>query len=287
MDQAYHTTASPTVAAPAFNPYLPAIGRVLEVLAALAPLGTAIETCNRDLAAAVGLRSAGTIPGVLRTLEADGYIERVTTPRGSLIVVLNRSGMRDRIQTRSRMPDRSQAPATAIPNETPDRSPDAGDERSAMADPPLHPPIRYQHASDSAQQLGARAPLFQALIDAGAEAPVARRILDRNPALTVAEFEALRAAARRRGSAQSPDSIGLVFWCLQHNQPLHTPKEPTYEPRRPAAPSRPRRPAPPADAHPPALTREYLQSRPRRGDAGRLPVPGGGAAAGDGGAGGG
>jgi hypothetical protein len=61
-----------------FNPYLPLPGRLLQVLAAAAPLGTAIETCNRNLARLAHC-SAGAVPGALRTLEADGHIERVTT----------------------------------------------------------------------------------------------------------------------------------------------------------------------------------------------------------------
>ncbi len=80
----YHETATPTVA---FNPYLPAIGRVLEVLRRYGP-GATIEISNRDLADAAGMQSAGHIPQLLRQLVKHKQIERVTTPRGSLIMVV-------------------------------------------------------------------------------------------------------------------------------------------------------------------------------------------------------
>lgn len=81
--EVYHEVATGTVT---FNPYLPAIGRVLEVLRGYGPAGTTIELTNRDLSTAAAC-SAGSLPGILRSLEARGHIERVTSPRGSLIVV--------------------------------------------------------------------------------------------------------------------------------------------------------------------------------------------------------
>jgi CTP-dependent riboflavin kinase len=76
---------SPTVTH-TFNPYLPLVGRLLDVLLMYGPPGTAIETCNRTLARQAQC-SAGAIPATLRKLETDGYIERVVTAHGSLIVV--------------------------------------------------------------------------------------------------------------------------------------------------------------------------------------------------------
>ena len=92
MDGAYHPSAT---AAVTFNPFLPAIGRVYQVLCDAAPAGATIEINNRDLAAAAGLQSAGHIPRLLRQLETKGYIERIADRGGSLIVVTDRSRMRD------------------------------------------------------------------------------------------------------------------------------------------------------------------------------------------------
>lgn len=52
--------------------------RLLALLAGYGPAGATIETTNRDLAAAAGC-SVAAIPGALRMLEADGFIERSTT----------------------------------------------------------------------------------------------------------------------------------------------------------------------------------------------------------------
>ena len=129
-----------------FNPYLPLPGRLLDVLLTFGPPGEAIETCNRNLAQLAHC-SAGALPGALRRLEADGYIERVVTTHGSLIVVTERSGMPDRSPTPftcdqvcdQNMPDRYQAVPPPTPIETPDRLAERSAERSGMADPPLHP----------------------------------------------------------------------------------------------------------------------------------------------------
>ena len=267
----YSTTVAGSVT---FNPYLPLPGRVLEVLGSYGPAGTAIETCNRDLARAASC-SAGAIPATLRTLEADGYIERVTSPRGSLIVVTDRSGMADRsvaaLESDQRILDRPIAPESANPNETPDRPTTRTDERSVMPDPP-HTPLYgiSTIAQQQQQQAGGREPLWNALKAAGAADRVAAEILAKQPDLTVAAFEQLRQDGRQRGNRQSPDSIGLVLWCLQHNEPLHTPKEPRHEPRSTAR----RRPAPDhtersAPQPAPSLTPEQARALPRR-DTSRL-----------------
>src|SRR6185295_15679902 len=165
-----------------FNPYLPLVGRLLDVLLIYGPPGTAIETCNRTLAQ-LAYCSAGAIPAALRRLEADGYIERVTTPHGSLIVVTERSGMLDRSPAASSsdqdIPDRCWDAPSPDAIETPDRSSAAISERSGMADPPLHPPIWNQHESYQQQQphVCVNLPLEQALRAAGAEAQVIQDIL--------------------------------------------------------------------------------------------------------------
>jgi DNA-binding MarR family transcriptional regulator len=280
MSKVYHQNVTPDVT---FNPFLPLPGRLLEVLASYGPVGTAIETCNRDLARAAQC-SASAIPGALRTLEARNYIERITSPRGSLIMLTERSGMADRsgAPQRSDQPcaDRRVEAGSANPTETPDRSNERSAERSAMPDPPT-PPIRYKHDQAQQQQLGARGSLWLALTAAGAAEQVAAEILDKNPDLTIAEFEAMRARAKKRRGVEG-DGIGLVFYCLQNNAPLYAPKEaPDARPRRPNAPDRRGRSAGRSVPQPeqPALTREYLQSRPRRGDRVRE-VPGSGPAAG-------
>jgi len=108
-----------------FNPFLDAIGRLFEVLCRAAPLGTAIPTKNRALADAAEIESAGQLPALLRRLEAKGLIERVTTSRGSLIVVLQRSWNPDRSwgASQSDLPwiDRPLDPPLADPIAAPDR----------------------------------------------------------------------------------------------------------------------------------------------------------------------
>jgi hypothetical protein len=235
-----HPSATTTLI---FNPYLPLVGRLLDVLLTYGPPGTAIETCNRTLAQLADC-SAGAIPAALRRLEADGYIERVVTTHGSLIVVTERSGMLDRSPTASScdqdMPDRCLAAPSPEAIETPDRPVERSEERSSMADPP-EPPTWNQHESHE-QQPCARESLFGELIAAGAVRTVATQILERNPQLTIAEFDAMRQIARSRRGVEN-GGIGLVFWCLLNNEPLYTPKEVRHE-RRYSDHQRPNRPQP-------------------------------------------
>jgi len=142
-------------ASPAFNPYLPLVGRLFDVLLSAGAPGTTIEICNRTLAELAHC-SAGAIPAALRRLEADGYIERVVTSQGSLIVVTERSDM----------PDRNWAAALPESTETPDRPAERSEQRSAMADPP-RPPTWNQHESHEQQQR-TRESLLGELIAAGA-----------------------------------------------------------------------------------------------------------------------
>lgn len=144
-----------------FNPYLPAIGRLYDVLAALAPTGETITATNRELADMAGV-SAGYVPTLLRQLVRDGHIERITSPTGSLLVMhtrcdqsaINTRSIRDQacvitsaesgaINERSIMVDRSliaENPLHADGAVLPDRSVAAINARSAMIDPP-HTPL--------------------------------------------------------------------------------------------------------------------------------------------------
>ena len=261
----YHESATTSVA---FNPYLPAIGRVLEVLRSYGPNGTTIEINNRDLASAASC-SAGRIPALLRTLEADGMIERATGTRGSLLVVLERSTMVDRSeidQDVDRMEMRyssDQDVDRPIVTVLPDRS-ESVEQSDQHVDPPCIP-NKVLSMSDQQQQLvRGREALWDALRAANAAPIVALDILEKNPELTLAAFESLRRGAQSRGSHKSEKSIGLVFWCLQNNQPLHSAKESTN-----ASPAR-RRPTPnhvqrSAVPQPAALQPGDLARFPKRG----------------------
>jgi hypothetical protein len=226
---------SSTTAALSFNPYLPLPGRLLEVLLSAAALGTAIQTCNRTLAQLAHC-SAGAIPAALRTLEADGYIERVTTSHGSLIVVSERSGITDRSPTTHAsdqdMADRCRIAASSSLSATPDRPDERSAQRSAMPDPPLHPPVWKQHDSQEQQQphTYANPRLEAALQAAGAEAPVIRDILQHCPERTPEELRhALSLASRRQAQGRVTSAQGLVFGLWRQGKRLV--EELCYEPR--------------------------------------------------------
>jgi len=230
----------------AFNPYLPAIGRVLEVLRSYGPSGTTVEICNRDLAASAGC-SAGRIPALLRQLEADDMIERVTGPRGSLIMVsdqhVDRSNSALACDQES---DRRSTADPSIPNQMLDRSA-AAVVSDQFIDPPHTPLYGIQHESSQQQHARGRESLYDAILAANEHNEgVALDVLEKNPELTLAEFQALCRAGAKRGSRRSKNSIGLVIWCLQHGQPLHSPKEPRDERSAARSPSTgtPRRSAP-------------------------------------------
>lgn len=216
MNTAYHQTATPNVA---FNPFLPAIGRVYQVLCDSAPIGAIIETNNRELADAAGLSSAGHLPRLLRDLEALGYIERVTSGRGSLITVTPRSPMRDHAFTASGCDPESDQPSAQPaadpmwdqpnPIETRDRSSVRIGGRSRMADPPLHPP-GWNHDSYAAAESAAaheslpsggcggvadprwdRSPIAAQLVELGCDDPgLVEEILAVKPELTLERLDA-------------------------------------------------------------------------------------------------
>jgi hypothetical protein len=285
--EGYHTSVTLDVT---FNPYLPLPGRLLQVLASYGPPGTTIETCNRDLAQAAQC-SAGAVPGALRTLEADGHIERITSPRGSLIVLSERSGMPDRLETRQtsdqHMADRSIGGRSANPIETPDRSSERSTERSAMPDPPT-PPIRKKH--DLAQQQPHARDLRFLLQEHGADRDRPERVFPdqwrqiqaANPGYTAHDF--MRELAIASGRPDVNDPVALVVGVRVRGEAVYQPKELTHERptrQRRDAPDRRQRPTGRSAPQPeqPALSREYLQSRGRRGDRLR-DLPGRGEAAG-------
>jgi len=275
-----------------FNPYLPAIGRVLEVLAASAPVGTTIETTNRALAEGAGLRSASQIPLILRKLEEKNYIERVTTPRGSLIVVTERSGMADRSFVASEsdqgFADRSVAADREIPNEMPDRSSGRSIERSTMADPP-HTPLYGTQESFDQEEESARAiahafglrPLRELLMaDPAMNRSLAEQIA-KNPPGTAADFLADMHIAET--FAKQPFYFTVARWRdgqrviapeeqPRHERPAATRSAPTRARRR-FAPDRPTRdvdPTPTVDYA--ALLAEWRATAP--GGAAAVCVPG-------------
>lgn len=132
-----------------FSPFLPTIGRVHMVLCQMAPAGHVIETNNRTIAQAAQC-SPSAIPEILRDLEALDYISRVTGSRGSLIEVLDRSGMLDRSASPSGVDHEFDRRTEHLASDhewgmsnrsnTPDRSRMAETDRSPMSDPPPHPP---------------------------------------------------------------------------------------------------------------------------------------------------
>ena len=85
------------------NPYLPAIGRVLEVLYAQFD-GTPLTISLRALAAAACC-APGAIPDIIRRLEHDGHIRRLPDARGYRIVVLTDQGA-DRLPNADQQFDR-------------------------------------------------------------------------------------------------------------------------------------------------------------------------------------
>ena len=139
-----------------FSPFLPTIGRVHQVLCQMERTpGQVIETNNRAIAEAAQC-SPSAIPEILRDLEALDYIERATGPRGSLIQVLDRSGMPDRSPAPAPIDqesDRFTAPAASDQESAganranrPDRSSAAETHRSPMSDPPPHPPYMEKNS---------------------------------------------------------------------------------------------------------------------------------------------
>lgn len=170
MNAVYHT----------FNRYLPAIGRVLQVLQSYGPIGTTLQICNRDLARAADC-SAGRIPALLRTLEADHEIERVTSPQGSLIVVLGDASAIDR----SDVSDQHMADRLGV---------DSAQDRSTMVDPPT-PPNRYkQHDQQQALAALDTNPLYQRLMrNPDMNESLAMRVVEHAPG-TLADFLADLAA---------------------------------------------------------------------------------------------
>jgi hypothetical protein len=248
------------------------------VLATAAPIGTPLPMKNRDLAEQIGYQSASPIPAILRKLEALGYIERITTARGSLIVVLHRSDMPDRwfeaSQSDLYMPDRSIEAQSANPIETPDRSPAAPAataDRSGERSAPTPPTPPQQDAADSAatqdrvetacmddhdkhdQQQQHAAHTRELTIgspeqtDQGRPKQVWpapwRKILAKNPGYTAADFERELALVRARpGVLDEEDAVQVVVGVRKRGEVIYARQEATDDGRQ-ASPNRPQRPA--------------------------------------------
>lgn len=220
-----------------FPPYLPPCGRVLYVLEALAAPGEAIQISNRDLAAAAQC-SAGSIPTILRTLERDGWIERVTSARGSLVQRIDQHA--DRSRRRSvgdQTPDRSliasptdqesdrsvSTDSASVRDLTPPEpiSMLIGESSDQTPDPP-HTPHKEFNTCMQQHAAGGGADQEALLRTIGVWPEALRAILRARPDLTEAEITTKwQAAQRRRGV----DAVALLTHCLLHNQPLYAQEE--------------------------------------------------------------
>lgn len=202
----YHETATATIT---FNPYLPAIGRVLQVLQSYGPSGATLQICNRDLARAADC-SAGRIPALLRTLEADERIERVTSAQGSLIVVLGGD-----------LPivDR---PAPSDQGIVDRSGPDSASERSGMVDPPT-PPNRYkQHEQQQHGALLQKNDWPQLTISGAQWVPVAALKKAGHTPESVKEAD-LKIQTRHEYTRE--EQIKILFQSLLRNQPIYSAAE--------------------------------------------------------------
>lgn len=236
-----------------FPPYLPPCGRVLHVIQALAAPGEAIQLSNRDLAAAAQC-SAGSIPTILRMLERDGWIERVTSTRGSLVLRIDQHADRshrrsvsdqhvDRLPERStsdQLTDRSESADSAAVRDRP--LPQAISELIAPTgdqtpDPPHTPRMEFNTCMLQQQQPVAETNMTEQaalLRQIGVWPEAVAATLRARPDLTCAEITAKwHAAQGRRGV----DPIALLTHCLSTNQPLYAQEERNARPLTAAAAS--------------------------------------------------
>lgn len=255
-----HSTTTPATGSVTFNPYLPAIGRVYEVLQRWS-IGGQIECTNRDLADAAGLRSAGHIPAMLRQLERDGLIVRVASAKGTLIELIPESdqpGIASGCDPESDQTDgvatRDQASAVEIA-------------RSAMTDPPPAPPHmvltqdsmqqQQQHARDRKPNISEqeRDPRIALMQEFNVLPRSITEILRRRPEIRGDEITAKGRSSQTRTDIDAPR---LLTHCLLNNEPLYSQEElharqaatrapaagvAAHRSQRPAADARPRRPA--------------------------------------------
>jgi len=280
---------------------LPAIGRLYDVLAALAPTGETITATNRELADMADV-SAGYVPTLLRQLARDGHIERITSPTGSLIVMhttsdqraINERSTSDQacvitnaetgvINERSSMSDRSLITENTSHTDgavLPDRSVAAINTRSGMLDPPHTPLYGTGGGSNPTTPQPPTQPAAQPGGGGGATQPgtpnpdTVALLLGYNPpfsAASVREFGDLppdvvrRELTAAKASGSGPGAI-VMRWRLQR------PTAPAATPAPPRTPQPERRPAP-ADvlspqeaAHAFARLRQLQQQRLGVGD---------------------
>lgn len=224
-----------------FDPYSSPCQRVLIVLRAWATPGETIEIVNRDLAA-VAECSAGSIPRILRTLEKDGWIERVTSRQGSLIQLLDQQLIaKSRRSTVDRLPERSTVDRENLADSAPtsDLTPsDPIEKRIAElarseTDPPHTPRMEIHDHDSMQQQLQTRdqqpniaeqdADLRAVLM---CELEIVPRlisaILRARPTLGIDEIRTKGQNAQTRPDIDAPR---LLAHCLLHNEPLYSLEE--------------------------------------------------------------
>ena len=234
-----YSTTDPVTPSVTFEAYSSPCQRVLYVLRAWMTPGETMQIVNRDLAIAAQC-SAGSIPTILRTLERDGWIERVTSTQGSLVLLVDQSLDRaahaerrsniDRVGMRSNA-DRAEVADSAPPCDLTPSDPisfritESGDPKT---DPPHTPHKEFNH--DSMQQQHARVVkpknphqdalrLLRDIEMFGAE-------LDRavgTYGYTTAQIGAMWAAAQTRTDIADPRR--LLYRCLVDNQPLYSQEE--------------------------------------------------------------
>lgn len=220
-----------------FAPYQSPCGRVLHVLQAMVAPGETIQIVNRDLAIAAQC-SAGSIPTILRTLERDGWIERVTSTQGSLVLLvdqsLDRAARAERRSTFDRIPARSNVDRAEVADSAPpcDLTPsdpisfritESGDPET---DPPHTPHKEFntcmlqQHAAGEKPNISEQEALLRQI---GVWPEKVRAILAARPSLREAEIRTSWQAAQSRTDIADP--LRLLTHCLLTNEPIYSQEE--------------------------------------------------------------
>lgn len=235
MATVYHTSVTANVT---FDPYLSPIGRVRDVLRCIASEtgSNDIKITNRELAE-LAQCSAGSIPGILRTLEADGHIERIATRQGSLVYLCSPSPARsaaepvaptrsaaDRPLEHDQHADQERAPI-------PQQSQGSEFDRPQKHDQKLIPPCTPHKVLDSCmQQQQLRAAAFARqnaeIRDRLRQFPLFGRDMDKALAehgYTLGEIEAKIAALRSRSDVRDP--ARFLYAALISGEPVYSAAE--------------------------------------------------------------
>jgi hypothetical protein len=196
------------------NPYaivvIPAIGRVLDAIRALADeLGQrTFQVSNRTLARRAGLRSASPLPEILRQLDADGQL---TYDPASSIVMLPEGPITTVIDHRADRLDENTASQCA-----PDAPPDHSNDRVKTACMVVGLSIQEEEEAAPPRETGER-PVIRLLKRDRARPAVIERILDAIPDLTPERYEAEKAWLRRLKPGKG---IGYLFGVLMYGSTL-------------------------------------------------------------------